>query len=211
MKNQITILLSLGLLLVFFQKTTIEAAAVEDPKHMEKETKFVLTGTNENMALDVANLDFGEHMLVGGDIITPSENDVSIKVIEYSGSRPGWTLKVKLDKFVDSSGESINGTQLFYPLVTPITKTGGDAASKAPKSLGDSPSFTGGLKGAVVSDNDAVVPIAGAAKKNGFGEWEFPYREDNRIQLKIPRGQNSGDYRGTLTYSIEDTPLPDDI
>ncbi|MGX7024903.1 WxL domain-containing protein [Vagococcus hydrophili] len=174
----------------------------------QKKAEFQIT-ENENGTIKVEAelLRFGDHTLLPSDINAKTKEDTRVKVTEFSGNRPGWTLKVKLDKFKSGTDEA-NGTRLFYPIVTPTTTTGGDASTKAPVTVGAQDSFLDDLKGTIVNDDNVPTKIAVAEKGKGYGEWTMSYSGNNRIQLNVPAGQKVGAYSAELIYMIEDAPTP---
>jgi len=183
---------------------TIEAPPAKATFELEK-------GTNGTIEVQADNLTFGKHTLTPFDIITKTTSDSSVKVIEFSGEKPGWTLSVQLDKFEDKpNNNKIDGVRLFYPIVTPTTTTGGSASTDAPVSLGTNKSFdtSVSLTGRIVNDDNVPVKLATAAKGKGYGTWTLPYNDANRIQLNVPSGQKVGSYTADLKYTVADIPTP---
>lgn len=198
--------ISLGsfLLLGFLVPTISVDAAQEDTK---KVTFDIIDNPTGTLKVEADDLIFGDHTIVPGDILAKTRTNSSIRVTEFSGERPGWNLKVKMDKFTDSTtGAVADGVQLFYPKVTPTTTTGGAASSNAPTILAGENSFLESMTGKIVNDDNVLVKIASADVGKGYGQWELPYQDDERIQLNIPFGQRIGSYSAVLTYTIEESP-----
>lgn len=183
---------------------TVKTEAITD----NKTATFEITENPEGtLKVEADDLTFGDHTIVPGDIMARTRVNSSVRVTEYSGTRPGWNLKVQMGKFTDSStGAVADGVQLFYPKVTPKTTTEGTASANPPTILDGASSFLDSLTGKIVSDDNEPVPIATAANGKGYGIWELPYADDERIQVNIPFGQRIGSYSAILTYTIEEGP-----
>lgn len=189
--------------------SAINANAATQDSNDEKNASFELTqNTDGTLLVKAADLQFGKHTIQSTDITAKATNDTSISVTEFSGEKPGWNLSVSMSKFSDGTNTA-SGTQLFFPNVTPTTTTTG-AGSYAPVLLGTKTAFIGTATGVIVNDDDLKVPLAGAKAGNGYGDWLLPFKDDDgsRVQLKVPTGQKIGNYTSTLTYTIEDTPIP---
>lgn len=193
-------------ILIFFlmPSTKVKAATAT----ANNTATFNLIENTAGLSVSAENLNFGTHEGVQGEITAISKNDISVITSEYSGKRTGWKLSVTLDKFIDStSNKEIKGASLFYPKVTPINNEGISNAY-APISNGNTNSFFYSVLGTTVTQNDmgSSTPIASAEKGKGYGNWEFQYKGENRIQLKIPANQQVGNYTAIVTYSISDSP-----
>lgn len=190
--------------IVGFSLYTVKTEAITD----NKIATFEITENPEGtLKVEADDLIFGDHTIVPGDIMARTRANSSVRVTEYSGIRPGWNLKVQMGKFTDSStGAVADGVQLFYPKVTPKTTTAGTASANPPTTLEGASSFLDSLTGKIVSDDNEPVSIATAADGKGYGIWELPYADDERVQVNIPFGQRIGSYSAILTYTIEEGP-----
>lgn len=184
----------------------IENVSADFSKITDKKTTFNLKANEEGLSVYATDLYFGSHELSSDDLNVPAENDMIINITEVSGLRPGWKLKGKFDSFEDN-GRSFDGASLFYPSVMPITTTGGEAVNKPPRLLDKNTSFIGNFKGTIITSGGAAEYLAEAKPGNGFGEWYLPYVDQERVQLKVPTGERSGNYEARLTYTIESGPI----
>jgi len=199
----------LGVSLVSMSSFNALAQTVTDDT---KTATFELTPNEEgSLLLETSDLKFGSHTLSLNELVLPTINSSQIKVTEFSGSNPGWTLKVNLGEFEDKdTGKKLINAKIFYPKVTPTTTTGGSANDNPPTASGSDTSFnpdTPTIPGKIVTAGSDNVILASAEKGKGFGEWIFNYdNDDTKVLLKVPVGQSVGKYSSVLTYSLEDTP-----
>lgn len=183
-------------------------AAEQDSKTTDA-TFEIVTNPNGTITVEANSLLFGPQTISPKVVNAKATNDLNIKVTEFSGWKPGWTLQVQMSKFKDGTSEA-KDIKLFYPNVVPTTTTGGDANQHSPISEGkDNSFFDENIKGTIVEDNNTPVTLAGAKAGNGFGEWTFAYASaaDTNVQLRIPTGQVVGNYKSTVTYTVRDTPI----
>lgn len=174
----------------------------------EKEATFEITpNLNGTLNVEAENLSFGNHALSPNDVKAKAKENTTIDVTEFSGVRPGWRLQVQMKKFEDGS-KVARGIELFYPKVTPITETGGGASQNPPIIHGPNKSFIDNLDGTIVKDDDVPVRLATAGVGSGYGKWVLPYNftDGSLIQLKIPAGQQVGNYSTKLTYTALEGP-----
>ncbi len=208
-----TVLFSSGVLLWLSAMLPLTSqAAVTDEK--EAEASFALT-TPEKDILKITQADdltFGSTTLKVDAIDAVTTADTEITIVELSGEAPGWTLTATLGDFKDKTTptKTLVGAQLFYPEVTPTTNAvaGSPAALALPVAINTEDSFTGALKGQIVSAGGSATTIFGAAATKGYGQWTLPYKDANKVQLHVPEGQLIGDYEAKLTYTLKDTPTP---
>ena len=192
---------------LFLVGITNEMKAAELSNNADTKATFELEPNQKgSVILTADDLYFGIHQQSHLDIDAKAKNAVAIKVTEFSGGKPGWVLKVTLDKFTSDS-DTAEGLQLFYPNVVPKTSVV-SGKPYAPVSKGTDDSFFSDVtnKGTIVNDDKAPIILAEAAEGHGYGDWEFLYSGDNVVQLKIPTGQKVGDYKAVLTYTVEDVP-----
>lgn len=183
-------------------------AAEQDSKKTDA-TFEIVTNPNGTIMVEANSLLFGPQTISPRVVNAKAQNDLNIKVTEFSGWKPGWTLQVQMSKFMDGTSEA-KDIKLFYPNVVPTTTTGGNANQHSPISEGkDKSFFDENVKGTIVEDNNIPVTLAGAKVGNGFGEWTFTYSTaaDTNVQLRIPTGQVVGSYKSTVTYTVRDTPV----
>ncbi len=188
-------------------------AAVTDTKDDGKASFTLTTPTEGTLKIVSADdLTFGSTTLKVDAIDAVTTIDTAITIEELSGNAPGWTLKATLGDFKDKTTptKTLVGAQLFYPEVTPTTNAvaGSPAALALPVAIKTEDSFTGDLKGQIVSAGGTATTIFGAAATKGYGQWTLPYKDANKVQLHIPEGQLIGDYEAELTYTLTDTPTP---
>ncbi len=193
----------------------VTVQADETARNEEPIVSFTLT-TPEKDILKITQADdltFGSSTLDVDALVTVTTVDTLITIVELSGEAPGWTLTATLGDFkaeTSSTTRVLEGARLFYPEVVPTTNAaeGTMAALALPVAINTEDSFTGELKGQVVSAGGDATPIFGAAKGKGYGQWTLPYSGANKVQLYVPEGQLIGDYEAELTYTLKDTPTP---
>lgn len=189
-------------------------SAVQIDQDNTKTATFTLDPNKKgSIEVKATSLTFGKHAQSSTDIVAWATNNSTVTVTEFSGEKPGWTLKVKMSQFEDGDDTTkvAHGTSLFFPAVTPTTTTGGNAHLDTPETMKGDTGFIDNRLGVLVDDTNSDVILAHARKGKGYGEWILPYDKDsnvtkNRVQLKIPVGQRVGNYRATLTYTVEDVP-----
>lgn len=193
---------SLGILL----SNGIVANAIQSSD--TKKAQFnIVTDPNGTILVEAQDLIFGEYTVSPDEINAQMKTDSEINITEYSGNRPGWTLKAQLSKFTDGE-TNIDGIRLFYPQVTATTTTGGSASTDSPTTNDGQSSFVNSLQGVIVNDDNVQVKIAGATKGKGYGKWTLSYSNDNKVQLSIPSNPKIGSYSADIIYTIEDSPTP---
>ena len=183
-------------------------AAEQDSKKTDA-TFEIVANPDGTIMIEANSLLFGPQTISPRDVDAKATNDLNIKVTEFSGWKPGWTLQVQMSKFKDGTSEA-KDIKLFYPNVVPTTTTGGDANKHLPISDGKDKGFIDeNVKGTIVEDNNTPVTLAGAKAGNGYGEWTLAYgaSADTNVQLRIPTGQVVGNYKSTVTYTVRDTPI----
>lgn len=182
-----------------------EVSANQDHKIEDKDVKFTLTENIDGLTVEAQDLYFGTHELTKNDISVEAENELVVRVSDNRGSREGWSLKLKFDQFKDKN-KNINGAQLFFPKVTPITDTEGEAPNNPPVLKGSDSAFVGSDIGKIFTVNGSNNLLASASAGAGFGEWDFKYDGGKKVQLHIPKNQTDGSYIAKLVYSFESAP-----
>lgn len=185
----------------------MKVSAIDKTSDATFEIEENTTGT---LLLDVADLQFGKHAVSPNDITGKATNNTNTKITEFSGSKPGWKLQVKMSKFEDATkSKTAKDVQLFFPQVNPIA-TDPSGQTDAPTILGVSNSFVDTLKGTIVKDDNVNVTLATAAVGKGYGEWTLPYDvtggKGERAQIKIPTGSQVASYTSKLTYTLTEGP-----
>lgn len=149
-----------------------------------------------------SNLRFDPKMIAAEEI-TSTVISSTVIINEFSGQAPGWKLKAKASPLtfeVPAQGEqpkktvTLTGAQIKLP-VAEYEKLETTSAAASPN-----PSTAKALN----TSNQILVE---AAPGSAYGRWQMNYYN---VGLVIPAGNIAGDYTGSITYTIESTPIAED-
>ena len=168
-------------------------------------TKFKLLPNEDNLLVEADDLIFSDKTVSSREIISSTIDTSEIIVIETTGLHTGWNLQVKFKEFTNGTDE-IRGAELFFPKITPFSTI--QSNTTAPKIYGNDNSFLGTpRKGLILSNSSSNSRLADAGINEGYGRWEFIYENDERVQLKLPKGKKEeGVYTALLEYTLVSGP-----
>lgn len=169
----------------------------EDPNNPGGET-----GQNGPLSLDqVIQFEFADLKLSGGSTSVPLKATTmqNAQVTDARGTGAGWQLQVKQSELQTSDQtKTLKGAQIN--LANAVVAAGRTNTST------DAPT----MNTASLALNENYQPLTTAAAQTGLGTWLIKYNADstNDITLKVPAGNLIGDYTGTVTWQLSDSPTP---
>ncbi|MGX7015036.1 WxL domain-containing protein [Vagococcus silagei] len=177
---------------------TVDAA----PSTKDVETKFKLNPSTDLEGslkiLEASPLEFKGQDITDSELTTKIEDAKPsiIKIDEFSGSKPGWSLNAKASPLKSGSDTLLGATIKFKSgeFTPDVTNIGGTGAPVNGANF-DKEINTDG--------NSSAVQIVKAEVGTGAGKWELKHKD---IELKIPSGNSAGDYKGTMTYTLTSGP-----
>lgn len=199
-KNIIFFLVCCSFIIPFKSNVLVNGEAKE-----KSNTRFELFPNDENLLVDADDLYFGDKTATNGEIKASTVDNTEVMITEATGLQTGWNLQVKFKEF-SSGPDEIKGAELFFPKVNPISVVSGNIAE--PTVYGNEDSFLGTTKkGLVVSSSGASRRLANANINEGYGRWLLLYENDDKVQLKLPKGKKEeGFYTALLEYTLVSGP-----
>ncbi|MEI5994502.1 WxL domain-containing protein [Candidatus Enterococcus mansonii] len=155
------------------------------------------TGNKGPLTIDnVTPLEFGEHKLAGGESIYSATSDhPNVQVTDNRGEGKGWTLQVTSSQFTDVTDvkKTLKGAVLTIPTGELKTTEGNVSEKPTAKEVH------------LTTDKPTAEVLMVATDKTGMGTWEDLFNAE-KVTVKVPAGNFSGEYVSTLTWTMLDTP-----
>ena len=162
------------------------------------------TGQSGSLTLDVLpNLDFGSHDIASGEQTYTAEKPAKPEIqasdrrgVGSDNQAQGWTVNVSMSDFTlggAEDGQKLEGVSLAF---------NSGAVKGATDTQGDAPVAQDITN---LNSTSGAQTILGAKKGQGLGTWISSYDPSN-IKLTVPKAAK-GDFQGTLTWTINDTPV----
>lgn len=134
--------------------------------------------------------------------LTDAQN---VQVTDSRGTGAGWNLRVKQSELVDNTDASKVLTGAYIRLENGEVKSGKDniQPEKAPVAVDYA---------ANADNKNEFATILNATSGNGLGSWKYFFNQgtdEQDILLHVPSGNMAGDYHGTMTWELSDSPQAD--